>query len=137
MADRLVATTREELHMSVATITNQRPTRHDIIEDVEPLVVAPAFFGPPVVFLLGPWMLLVLLIIPPAAVLITFVLVFAVVIVALVAIFALLASPYLLVRHLRARYASSQRRSALPRRRAGAVPRVASSARSHSVVASS
>ena len=93
MADQLVAITREELHMSVINTTSRRPTRREIIGGVEPLAVVPAFFGPPVVFLLGPWLLLVLLIIPPAAVLITLVVAFAVVAVALVGLVALLASP--------------------------------------------
>jgi len=137
MADRLVAITREELQMSGINTTSRQPTRRDIIESVEPLAVAPAFFGPPVVFLLGPWLLLVLLIIPPAAVLITLVLAFAVVAVALVALVALLASPYLLVRYLRARHSSSRRRVALLRRPVGAAPRVASSVSRQRVAASS
>jgi hypothetical protein len=69
-----------------------------------PLISAPAFFGPPVIFILGPWLLLVLLLIGPAALLITFVLVAAVAVGLLVALGAVIASPYLLVRHLRARH---------------------------------
>jgi hypothetical protein len=69
-----------------------------------PLISAPAFFGPPVIFLLGPWLLLVLLLIPPAAFLITLVVVFLLAAGFLVALGALIASPYLLVRHLHARY---------------------------------
>ena len=137
MADQLVAITREELHMSVNNTTSGRPTRRDIIEGVEPLAVAPAFFGPPVVFLLGPWLLLVLLIIPPAAVLITLVVAFAVVAVALVGLVALLASPYLLVRYVRARHSSSRPEGTLLRRPAGAAPRVGSSVSRQHVAASS
>jgi hypothetical protein len=69
-----------------------------------PLISAPAFFGPPVIFILGPWLLLVLLLIGPAALLITFVLVAAVAVGLLVALGAVIASPYLLVRHVRARH---------------------------------
>jgi hypothetical protein len=137
MADRLVAITREELQMSGINTTSRRPTRRDIIEAVEPLAVAPAFFGPPVLFLLGPWLLLVLLMIPPAAVLITLVLAFAVVAGALVGLVALLASPYLLVRYVRTRHSSSRRGVALLRRPAGAAPRVASSVSRQRVAASS
>jgi len=68
-----------------------------------PLISAPAFFGPPVIFLLGPWLLLVLLLIPPAAFLITLVVVFLLAAGFLVVLGGLIASPYLLVRHLHAR----------------------------------
>jgi hypothetical protein len=68
------------------------------------LISAPAFFGPPVIFLLGPWLLLVLLLVPPAALLITMVIIFLLGAGLLVALGALIASPYLLVRHLRARH---------------------------------
>ena len=104
------------------------PNRREIIEGVEPLATAPAFFGPPVLFLLGPWLLLVLLLIGPAALLITFVLVFVVVGAAVVAFAALLASPYLVVHHLRSRHRASQRRFALVRRPASDPPRLASPA---------
>ena len=94
------------------TASNARslPNRRQIIEGVEPLATAPAFFGPPVLFLLSPWLLLVLLLIGPAALLITFVLAFVVMAVAVVALAALLASPYLVVHHLRSRHHASQRR---------------------------
>ena len=74
-----------------------------------PLISAPAYFGPPVVFLLGPWLLLALLIIPPAAVLITLVLIVLLAAALLAALGALIASPYLLVRRLRARHLGSIR----------------------------
>jgi hypothetical protein len=112
--DRLVAITREEFYMSVINTTS-RPTRREIIGGVEPLAVAPAFFGPPVVFLLGPWLLLVLLLIGPAAVLIALILAFMVVAAALAGIAALLASPYLVVHHLRSRRPASRRRFAFGR----------------------
>jgi hypothetical protein len=81
------------------------PSRTEGIDGFAPLVFAPAFYGPAAIFVLGPWLLLVLLLIGPAALLITFVLVVLVVAGLLVAVGALLASPYLLVRHLRARRA--------------------------------
>ncbi len=122
--------------MSVST-TSRVTTRREIIEGVEPLAVAPAFFGPPVAFVLGPWLLLVLLMIPPAAVLITLVLAFVVVAGALVALVALLASPYLLVHHLRSRHSASRRRFAFLRRPAGTAPRLGSSASGQRLAASS
>ena len=65
-----------------------------------PLISAPAFFGPPVIFLLGPWLLLVLLLIGPFALLFTFVLVLAGAVALLMVCLAVIASPYVLIRHL-------------------------------------
>jgi hypothetical protein len=70
--------------------------------------------GPPVVLLLGPLFILVLLIIPPAAFLLTIVAVLFVVAVLLIALGALIASPYLLVQHLR--HAEHRRRFAFAQR---------------------
>jgi hypothetical protein len=81
-----------------------RPTRADRLGETIPLISAPAFFGPPVIFLLGPWLLLVLLLIPPAALLLTLVAVVLLGAGLLAALGALIASPYLLVRHLRGRH---------------------------------
>ena len=86
---------------------NESPTVGDRLQEVLPLLSAPAYFGPPVVFLLGPWLLLVLLIIPPAAVLITLALVVLLGAALLAALGALIASPYLLVRHVRTRHLAS------------------------------
>jgi hypothetical protein len=81
-----------------------RPTWSERLGETVPLISAPAFFGPPVIFLLGPWLLLVLLLVPPAAFLITLAVVTAVGAALLAALGAVIASPYLLVRHLRARH---------------------------------
>jgi hypothetical protein len=75
------------------------PTLAERLGETVPLISAPAFFGPPVIFLFGPWLLLVLLLIPPAALLITMAAVFLLGAGLLVALGALIASPYLLVRH--------------------------------------
>jgi hypothetical protein len=80
------------------------PTLAEGLGETLPLISAPAFFGPPVIFLLGPWLLLVLLLIPPAAFLITLAVVVLLGAGLLAALGALIASPYLLVRHLRARH---------------------------------
>ena len=69
-----------------------------------PLISAPALCGPPAMFLLGPWLLLVLLLIPPTALLITLVALVLLGAGLLAALGALIVSPYLLVRHLRARH---------------------------------
>ena len=81
-----------------------RPTLGERLGETVPLISAPAFFGPPVIFIFGPWLLLVLLLIPPAALLITLVVVSLLGAALLAALGALIASPYLLVRHLRARH---------------------------------
>jgi hypothetical protein len=64
------------------------------------LVGAPAFYGPPVSFLLGPWLLLALLLAGPFALIFTILIVMAVAAVALAVVAAVVASPYLLIRHL-------------------------------------
>jgi len=81
-----------------------RPTWGEWPGETVPLFSAPAFFGPPVMFVLGPWLLVVLLLVPPAAFLITLVVVVLLGAGLLAALGALIASPYLLVRHLRARH---------------------------------
>lgn len=85
--------------------TSERPTLGETLQAVVPLIGAPAFFGPPVIFVLGPWLVLVLMLIGPVALLITLVLVAIAAASLLVALVALIASPYLLVHHLRARHA--------------------------------
>lgn len=80
------------------------PSFRERLEEVLPMIDAPAFFGPPISFLFGPWLLLVLLLIGPAALLITFVLAVAVAAAVVVVLVALIGSPYLLVRHLRGRH---------------------------------
>lgn len=97
--------------------SHDRPTWGETLLATAPIVGSPAFFGPPIIFVLGPWLLLVLLLIPPAAFLITLVLVAIATAGLLVALGALVASPYLLVHHLRTRHASQRRRFALVRRR--------------------
>ena len=84
-------------------VASERPTIDERLREVVPEVFFVPQAGPPAILLLGPWLLLVLLIIPPAAFLITLVLVAAVAAGLLVALGALIASPYLLVRHLRER----------------------------------
>ena len=74
-----------------------------LLDAVSAITGVPAFYGPPISFVLGPWLLIVLLLIGPAALLITFVLLAIITAGVLVALVGLVASPYILVRHLRAR----------------------------------
>jgi hypothetical protein len=90
----------------------------ELLEDALPFIFAVPVAGPPAILLLGPLLILVLLLIPPAALLITLVLVVAVAGGLLAAVGALIASPYLLVRHLRERPAPRLPRLGLVRRAA-------------------
>jgi hypothetical protein len=78
-----------------------RPTWVEVFDETAPLIRAPAFFGPPVIFVLGPWLLLVLLLIGPFALVLTLLLALAVAASLLAVLAAVIASPYLLIRHLR------------------------------------
>jgi len=82
----------------------ERPTAPELLRRVVPGIFFIPLAGPPVFLLLGPWLVLVLLIIPPAAFLLTLALVAAVAGGLLFALGALIASPYLLARHLHARH---------------------------------
>lgn len=79
-----------------------RPTWGQVFDETAPRIAAPAFFGPPISFVLGPWLLLVLLLIGPVALVLTLLLVLAVAAGLLAAFAAVIASPYLLIRHIHA-----------------------------------
>jgi len=91
------------------SVSPDAPMLAERLGETVPLLSAPAFFGPPVIFLFGPWLLLVLLLIPPAALLITLMVIVALGAGLVVALGALIASPYLLVRHLRAGHAAASK----------------------------
>ena len=87
---------------------SEHPDLGERLGEVLPLIFFVPLAGPPAVLLVGPLLLLTLLLIPPAALLITFVVAFLVAAGFLAALGALIASPYLLVRHLRARHAAGR-----------------------------
>jgi hypothetical protein len=99
-----------------STSASEQTTFGAMFAEIIPLVGAIAGYGPPVIFLAGPWLLLGLMLAGPFAFLLTLVaamLVAATVVVALVA--AILAVPYLVVgrlRGIRARRALGNRRAA-------------------------
>lgn len=99
-----------------------RRTVGELLQEVVPETFLVAQAGPPVILIFGPWLLLVLLLIPPAAFLITLVLLTVVAGAALVALGALIASPYLLVRHLRARRSAELGGFPIPPALSGWVP---------------
>jgi hypothetical protein len=91
----------------------ERPTFGETLAETVPLIGVVPAYGPPAVFVLGPWLFLVLMLAGPFACLFALVVVMVVaatVLAALTAaILAILAAPYLLVRHLHrdlARHAS-------------------------------
>jgi hypothetical protein len=103
------------------TAASAYPTLREELDETLPLVGAVAVYGPPVVVLAGPWLLLALMLAGPFALLVTLVvlLVAAAAIVGLIG--AILAAPYLLVRQLRGhRPPRAPRRAAAPRLVVGA-----------------
>ena len=76
------------------------PPLGERLSEILPLVFVVPVAGPPVVLLLGPLLLIDLLLIPPTALLITLVVVTVVAAGLLAAFICLVASPYLLVRHI-------------------------------------
>jgi len=84
---------------------SERSTFGETLAEIVPLVGFVPAYGPPAVFVLGPWLFLVLMLAGPFAFLLTWVvvmLVAATVLAALTAaILAILAAPYLLIRRLR------------------------------------
>jgi hypothetical protein len=79
-----------------------RPTWRKTVDETAPIIDTPAFYGPPIIFVLGPWLLLVLLLIGPFALVLTVLLGLAVAAGLLAMFVAVIASPYLLIRHLHA-----------------------------------
>jgi hypothetical protein len=75
----------------------------EALVEVGPVAGVIAGFGPPVAWLAGPWLLFVLALAGPFAVLFTFVVVLAAAALLVLLAGTILASPYLLVRHLRNR----------------------------------
>lgn len=88
---------------NVSPSAPEDPTFREMLAETIPLIAAIAGYGPPVIFLAGPWLLLTLMLSAPFAVLFTLIavmLVAATVLTALAA--AVVGAPYLLIRRLRA-----------------------------------
>ena len=73
----------------------------DILDEALPLVGAVPVYGPPVVLLAGPWLFLCLMLAGPFAFRVTLVVLIAAAAAIVALIGAILASPYLLARHIR------------------------------------
>jgi hypothetical protein len=80
---------------------SESPTVGEMLAETGPLAGVIAGFGPPVVFLAGPWLLFVLALAGPFALVFTFVVVLVAATLLVLLAGTILASPYLLVRHLR------------------------------------
>jgi hypothetical protein len=80
------------------------PTRGDLLADVVPLIDTVFVAGPPVLVAWVAALLLTLMLVGPFALLVTFVVVFVAAAALVTLAGAILAVPYLLVRHLRAGY---------------------------------
>jgi hypothetical protein len=100
---------------NASTSASEHRTFGDVLAETIPLAGAIAGYGPPVIFLAGPWLLLALLLSAPFAALLTLVVAMLVAATALVAVTAaILGAPYLVIRGLRsyrARRALSNDRS--------------------------
>jgi hypothetical protein len=94
--------------------SSDQPTRGEMLAEIIPLVGVVVVAGPPVVLLAGPLVLFALLLVGPFVLVLTLValLIGSTILVALIG--AILASPYLLVRHLRERRAAAHSSSSAP-----------------------
>jgi hypothetical protein len=99
------------------------PTSGEVVDETLPLVGAIPVYGPPVVLVAGPWVLLALMVAGPFALLFTLVLLVVAAAALVGLIGAILAAPYLLVRRLRGY------RAARVSMRAPAAPLVAAGSR--------
>jgi hypothetical protein len=86
----------------------RRPTFAEVAADIVPVIGVVFVSGPPVVFIAGPWLLLVLMLSGPFAVLVAFAALWAAATVLLTALVGLVATPYLLVRGLLRRHRMSR-----------------------------
>jgi hypothetical protein len=107
--------------MNSTATTTSRPTAAQEFEEIAPLIGSPRVAGPSVLFLVGPWLLLVSLLIPPVAVLLTLLVALALALGAAGLVVAVLASPYLVVRALHRRSAERRASSERPAPVAGRV----------------
>jgi hypothetical protein len=107
---------RRHEHPVASAPAGERPSVPELVRRVVPGIFFIPLAGPPVFLLLGPWLILVLLIIPPAALLITLALIVAAAGGVVFALGAVIASPYLIVRHLHARHEAREAEPAERRR---------------------
>jgi hypothetical protein len=73
------------------------------------MIDAPAFYGPPVIFVLGPWLLMVLLLAGPCALFLIVLLALAAAADLMAVFVPMIASPYLPIRRLHSRRAAREK----------------------------
>ena len=88
--------------MPTTQTTSPPESAREMLGETVSLLCCMAIYGPPVVFLAAPWLFLALILSGPFALVITLVLGFVVTAIVVAGIAALLATPYVLVRRLRA-----------------------------------
>lgn len=93
-------TATREIASKQVSAADPRPSWAELLDERAAMLGAPAFFGPPIISVLGPWLLLVFLLIGPLALLITGLFVMAVAACLLAVLAAVIASPFLLIRRL-------------------------------------
>jgi hypothetical protein len=84
------------------------PTFREMLDDVLPVIGVVFVAGPPVIFLAGPWLLLVLMLSGPFALVVAFVVVGLVAGALLATLGALVVAPFVLVRRLHRTYRSAR-----------------------------
>jgi hypothetical protein len=81
---------------------NASPTFADVLGDTVSLICCMAFYGPPVIFLVVPWLLLGLVLIGPFAVVLTLVVALVAAAALVAGIVAMLAMPFRMIHRRRA-----------------------------------
>src|SRR3954462_8225083 len=95
------------MHTTVSLAPTERPTFREMLDDVLPVIGVVFVAGPPVIFLAAPWLLLVLMLSGPFALVVAFVVVGLVAAALLATLAAIVAAPFVLVRHLHRTYRSA------------------------------
>jgi hypothetical protein len=91
-----------DVRRSVGMSVSERPTVREMLAEIVPLIGVIPVAGPPLVLVAAPWLLFALMLAGPFALLVTIVIFLLAARLLIVALAAIAASPYLLVRHLRA-----------------------------------
>jgi hypothetical protein len=87
--------------------SSERPTFREMLDDVLPVIGVVFVAGPPVIFLAGPWLLLALMLSGPFALVAAFVVVGLIAAALVATLAAVVAAPFVLLRHLHRRYRSA------------------------------
>jgi hypothetical protein len=103
-----VTTPRSDVTLEATLAPSESPTFRDILDDILPVIGVIVVAGPPVIFLAGPWLLLVLMLSGPFALVVAYVVVGLVAIALLTALAAIVVAPFVLVRRLHRTYRSAR-----------------------------